>query len=219
MQDHPSTVAGIPIPITSIRAVVSLMVAEDNNHHSGIADGANVNEDGSESSIMPALDNISALSSDMAGMEDVQETITGIVSSTSSQQHDNTHMDQFQEQGNSGAEDMMADQEHSEQGPFRHSPCIFQPQGSQLHRQLHLRRFRREDCSALGRGCSPIHEGSSESQDGSDSEMGLEDERDPRLSSPRALTPIMDKSSEGVVGRDRARALADGDDDEDESGN
>jgi len=48
--------------------------------------------------------------------------------------------------------------------------------------------------------------------------MGLEDERDPRLSSPGALTPIMDKSSEGV-GRDRERALPDGDDDEDESGN
>ncbi|KAF9211275.1 SCF ubiquitin ligase complex subunit [Podila verticillata] len=216
MQDHPSTVAGIPIPVTSIRAVASLIVAEDNNYNSGFDDGANVDEeDGIQSSIVPALDNIPVLSSDMAGMEDVQETATGMIFSTSSHQHENTHMDQFQDQEDSGNEDMMADQDHSEQGPFRLLPYIFQPQGSQLHRQLHLRPFRGEDCSALGLGCSSIHEGGSESQDGSDSEMGLEDERDPRLSSPGALTPIMDKSSEGVVGRDRARALPDGDDDED----
>ncbi|KAF9328865.1 SCF ubiquitin ligase complex subunit [Podila minutissima] len=225
MQDHPSTVAGIPIPITSIRAVAaSLMVAEqDNNHHnSGIDIGADMedDDDSNQSSYVPALDNSLVQSPNMEDMEDVHETAIGTLSSTSPPYNDDTHMGQFQEQEDSGTEDMMADQGQSGH-PFRHSPYLFQPQGGQLHRQPHLHPFRDHDCSALGlgRGSSSVHEGN-ESRDGSDSEMGQEDERDPRVSSPGALTPIMDKSCQGVGGgrRDSTRVLPDGaEDDEDGS--
>ncbi|KAG0020209.1 SCF ubiquitin ligase complex subunit [Podila clonocystis] len=220
MQDHPSTIAGIPIPITSIRAVAaSLMVAEQvNNHHnSGIDSGADMedDDDSNQSSYVPALDNNLVHSSnmeDMEDMEDVQETSTGALSSTSLPYNDDTHMSQFQEQEDSGTENIVADQDHSAH-PFRHSPYLFQPQGGQLHRQLHLHPFRGHDCSALGlgRSGSSVHDGS-ESRDGSDSEMGQEDEHDPRVNSPGTLTPIMDKSCQGVGGsrRDSTRVLPDG---------
>ncbi|KAG0032247.1 SCF ubiquitin ligase complex subunit [Podila clonocystis] len=217
MQDHPSTIAGIPIPITSIRAVAaSLMVAEHNNNHhnSGIDSGAHMEDDdnSNQSSYVPALDNNLMHSSNMEDMEDIQETSTGTLSSTSLPYNDDTHMSQFQEQEDSGTENIVVDQDHSGH-PFRHSPYLFQPQGGQLHRQLHLHPFRGHDCSALGldRSGSSVHDGI-ESRDGSDSEMGQEDEHDPRVNSPGALTPIMDKSYQGGGGsrRDSTRVLLDG---------
>ncbi|KAF9314193.1 SCF ubiquitin ligase complex subunit [Podila horticola] len=227
MQDHPSTVAGIPIPIASIRAVAaSLMVAEQDNSHqnSGVGIGAVMeHDDGSnQSSYVTALDSNLAHSSSMEVMEDVQVTNTGTLSSTSPPYNDDAHMGQFQEQEDSGNEDMMADQDHSGH-PFRHSPYLFQPQRGQLRRQLHLHPYHGNNCSALGlgRGGSSVHDGS-ESRDGSDSEMGQEDERDPRMNSPGTLTPIIDKSCQGVggSGRDSAGVLPDGaEDDEDGSEN